>query len=237
MPNIILPTALDSFRNPTPEEFAAINPLLATGAATVYGQSDVEGNIAYFNNIEANTIKADANLIMPFGNQTVTGSPTIATDGAFHYLTGIQGSGMPLDANGALLVPLPGAYLYDVTLRIVVTSPSANWIVQIGVMINGAGPVNISSFAWPASLLTANMNYTINFYTFYPTDFVAAGGTAAINFQVSVSGAASATVNYFDGQLNYLGNQPGNSRVRPSLATRRTDGTVDWSTVVFDAAN
>jgi hypothetical protein len=41
-------SALDSFRNPPTE----VEPLLITGAKTIYGQSDVQGNIANFNNLQ-----------------------------------------------------------------------------------------------------------------------------------------------------------------------------------------
>lgn len=219
-------TPLDTFRNPPgADTLASVNPLLITGAPSFYGQTDVEGNIAYFNNLDANIIKPEQGLIVPFGNQQVTGNPTIATDGAFHYVAGVTATGistMPTNANGDLLVPIPGAYMYDVSIRITVTSPSTNWIVTIGTDINGQ-VLNPSDFVFPASMLTANMNFTVNLTTFFPSDFVAAGNTAAVGFQVKITGAATATVSFLDGQLDYLGTFSGNAKVRPSMFNSEPD--------------
>lgn len=215
-------TPLDTFRNPPTIDPLAVVPLLPTGQPTFYGQSDVEGNVAFFNNIEAGTIDVDSNLIMPVGATILNTPVPLHTDGSPLPLTTLtQRLASPpakiaIDGTGQFEILLPGAYFYNITFSLGSIAAAAPYLVTVTVLFNGSG-VSSGQFYFPNTLTAPTISYSVNLFVF-ANQVPPQSGTQylGVGTSITIATITGGQVTAVDGQINYLGNYSGNSAVHPT---------------------
>jgi hypothetical protein len=205
-------TALESFRNPP--RSVEVTPLLNTAQPTIFGQSDVQGNIAYFNEIEWITAEVDQNLIVPLGLSHIASAFTIPTDGALHEITTLTSelnpTRIPVNANGEFLIPIPGHYLISVSLGFGVTPTGTDWLATVAINQNGTNTA-LHNLSYPTGTNAVSISYNTQLFLSSLGAF-----PQTIGIMVAASTITAGSIPACEAEITYIGNVASNTVFHPA---------------------